>query len=184
MTPDTLGLVESRSIAAGVLLCDRMVKAAQVSLLKAKTICAGRYFIQIAGDRAAVETAVGVAESSDSPLLGSFVISRVHPTLIESVGTCREIPPGDALAVVECRTAVAGILAADQALKKAGVQLARLVTGQGISGKSFFVLNGEMAELEEAVAAACQILGEKLIEAVLLPATDAVVVAALTLRMR
>jgi microcompartment protein CcmL/EutN len=181
MTPDTLGLVESRSIAAGVLLSDRMVKAAQVSLLKAKTICAGRYFIQIAGDRAAVETAVGVAENSDTPLAGSFIISRVHPALIESVGSCREILPGDALAVVECRTAVAGVMAADQALKKADVQLARLVTGQGISGKSFFVLNGEVAEVEEGVAAARQALGKKLIEAVILTAPDAAVIATVTL---
>jgi len=182
MTPDTLGLVESRSIAAGVLLADRMVKAAQVHLLKAKTICSGRYFIQIAGDRAAVETAVDVAKDSTPPVLGSFVISRVHPALFESVGSCRNIPRGNALAVVECRTAVAGVVAADQALKKANVQLARLVTGQGICGKSFFVLNGEVSEIEEAAAMACQNLGKNLIEAVVLPAPDAAVVAAVTLR--
>ena len=58
---DTLGLVEVRSIAAGAELADRMVKAAEVELLRAATICSGRYLILVAGDRQAVDTAVGAA---------------------------------------------------------------------------------------------------------------------------
>ena len=50
---DTLGVVESRSIAAGVELADGMVKVAQVDLVRASTICSGRFLIFAAGDRAA-----------------------------------------------------------------------------------------------------------------------------------
>jgi microcompartment protein CcmL/EutN len=184
MSLDTLGLVESRTIAAGILLADRMVKSAEVTLLKAATICAGRYLIQVSGDRAAVETAVASAENSDYRLVGSFVISRVHPDLLMGIGKAREISVGDAIGVVECRTASAGIVAADQALKKAAVQLAKLVIGQGISGKSYFIINGDIAEIEEAVAAASQILDKDLIEAVVLPAPDAKIIAVLSGRAK
>ena len=184
MSLDTLGLVESRTIAAGVFLADTMVKAADVTLVKASTICAGRYFIQVSGDRSAVETAVASAEASDYSLVGTFVISNVHPDLMQGVGRCRDIPAGDALGVVECKTVSAGIVAADQALKKASVQLARLVIGQGISGKSYFLLNGEIAEVTEAVAAAREALDKYLLETVIIPAPDAVVIAALTNRAR
>ena len=184
MKPDTLGLVESRTIAAGILLADRMVKAADVTLLKATTICAGRYFIQVGGDRSAVETAVASAENSDYALVGSIVISNVHPDIFQGVARCRDIPAGDAIGVVECKTVSAGVHAADKALKKAAVQLARLVIGQGISGKSYFILNGEIAEVEEAVAAAITVLDKYLLETVVIPAPDAAIIEALTNKAR
>ncbi|MFK5927830.1 MAG: BMC domain-containing protein [Desulfuromusa sp.] len=184
MSLDTLGLVESRTIAAGIFLADKMVKAADITLVKASTICAGRYFIQVSGTRSAVETAVASAEDSDYSLVGSFVISNVHPDLLQGVGRCRDIPAGDALGVVECKTVSAGVIAADQALKKASVQLARLVIGQGISGKSYFFLNGEIAEVTEAVAAARQALDRYLLETVIIPAPDPTIIAALTNKAR
>lgn len=184
MSLDTLGLIESRTIAAGIFLADKMVKAADVTLVKASTICAGRYFIQITGDRSAVETAVASADASDYSLVGSFVISNVHPDLLQGVGRCRDIPGGDAVGVVECKTVSAGVIAADQALKKASVHLARLVIGQGISGKSYFILNGEIAEVEEAVFSARQVLDRYLLETVVLPNPDTAILDALTNRAR
>lgn len=181
---DTLGLVESRTIAAGVMLADLMVKAADVTLLKAATICAGRYLIQVSGDRAAVEASVACAENSGYRLVGSFVISRVHPEVFTGLGRGRDIPVGDAIGVVECRNSSSGVVAADHALKKSAVQLSRLVIGQGISGKSYFVINGEVAEVKEAVAAASQVLGNDLTETVVLPAPDATVIAALTNKLK
>ena len=184
MSLDTLGLVETRTIAAGIFLADQMVKSADVTLVKASTICAGRYFIQVSGTRSAVETAVASVENTDYSLVGSFVISNVHPDILQGVARCRDIPEGDALGVVECKTASAGVIAADQALKKASVQLARLVIGQGISGKSYFILNGEIAEVEEAVAAARQALDKYLLETVIIPAPDEAIIAALMNKLR
>ena len=74
---DTLGLVEVRSIAAGAELADRMVKAAEVELLRAATICSGRYLILVAGDRQAVDTAVDAARQTGRALCGAFVISQL-----------------------------------------------------------------------------------------------------------
>jgi len=184
MSLDTLGLVESRTIAAGVFLADQMVKAADVKLIRASTICAGRYFIQISGSRSAVETAVASAANSDYSLVGTFVISNVHPDLLHGVGKGRDIPPGDAIGVVECKTVSAGVIAADQALKKTATQLFKFVIGSGISGKSYFILHGDIAEVEEAVAAAAAAHDRYILETVVIPSPDKAVIDALLNRIR
>jgi len=181
---DTLGVVESRSIAAGVELADAMVKAAHVELVRAATVCSGRYLIFLAGDREAVETSVGLARSSGRALAGSFVISNVSDQVVAVLRRGAPAEAGDALGVIECRTASAGVAAADAAVKRSAVRLLRLVTGQGISGKSYFVLGGDVASVREAALAAQTILAKQLVEAVVLPRPSAPVVAALTGGMR
>ena len=174
---DTLGVVESRSIAAGVELADGMVKVAQVDLVRASTICSGRFLIFAAGDRAAVETAVGFASDSGKALVGSFVVS---PQVLAALKKAPAQPQGDALAVVECRTVSAGVVAADKAVKRADVQVARFVAGQGINGKSYFVLTGDVAAVREASLAARQSLNEQLLDLVIIPRPDPAVVRAVT----
>ncbi len=178
-TVDTLGVVESRSIAAGVALADVMVKVAQVELARAATICSGRYLIFVTGDRQAVETAVETARQSGRVLSGSFVISNISQVVL---GALRRSAPaeGPALGIIECRTVSSGILAADRAVKRSAVQLARLVAGQGIHGKSYFVLSGDVASVEEAAEAARDVLGRHLVEAVVIPRPAASVINALT----
>lgn len=181
---DTLGVVESRSIAAGVLLADGMVKAAPVELLRASPICSGRYMIHISGDRQAVGAAVAFAEHSGRALAGSFVISNVSPQLLAALKKPASAVSGDALGIVECRTASAGIAAADSAVKRSDVRLLRLVIGQGINGKSFFVLGGDVAAVEEASEAAKTVLGAQLIESVVIPRPDDAVVLAVISSVR
>ena len=177
---DTLGLVEAGSIAAGVELADFMVKAAQVELVKAGTICSGRYMIYVAGDREAVESSVETARTTGRQLAGSFVISNVSPLVISALRKNEAAGENDALAVVECRTVSSGIAAADSAVKRSAVRLLKLVTGQGINGKSYFVLCGDVAAVTEAVEAAKEALGPKLLETVGLPRPDASVLKAVT----
>lgn len=177
---DTLGVVESKSIAVGVELADGMVKAGDVTLVRASTICSGRYTIYVSGERAAVESAVLFATDSGRALMGSFVISQVSKQVIEALKKSTMAEPGNALGVIECRTVSAGINAADHAVKRAMVKLLRLVTGQGINGKSYFVLSGDVDAVKEATEAAKEALGKYLIEAVIIPRPDASVVSALT----
>lgn len=176
---DTLGLIETRSIAAGALLADIMVKAADVNLLRAATLCGGRFLIQVSGDRAAVDASIASAHASNFRIVGSFVISRVHPDIFKAIAKRRDIPVGEALGLVECRTAAAGIASADHVLKKSMVQLARLTLGQCFSGKSYFIIYGDVADVEDAVAEASEMLDEDLIEAIVLPSPDDSVRAAL-----
>ncbi len=177
---DTLGLVESRSIAVGAELADGMLKAAGVELVRAVTICSGRYMIYISGDRESVHTAVDFARQSGRALAGSFVISNVSSEVAAALHSARSAEKGEAVGIVECRTVSAGVAAADSAVKKSKVRILRLVTGQGINGKSYFVLSGDVAAVEEAVEAAKKHLGDRLVEAVVLPRPEQALVRALT----
>ncbi len=176
---DTLGVVECRSIAAGVEVADGMMKVADVELVRASTICSGRYMIHVAGDREAVSTSVRHAEESGRALKGSFVISNVSRQVLEVLKKDASIGTVEALGVIECRSVSSGVAAADVAVKRSAVDLARLVTGQGINGKSYFVICGDVASVEEAAGAASAALGKNLVEAVVIPRPDASVVKSL-----
>lgn len=47
---NALGMIELSSIARGIETCDYMVKAAQVDLVRASTVCPGKYIIIIGGE--------------------------------------------------------------------------------------------------------------------------------------
>ncbi|WP_027723008.1 BMC domain-containing protein [Maridesulfovibrio zosterae] len=181
---DTLGIVESKSIAAGVELADAMMKAASVKLVRASTICSGRYLIYISGDREAVATGVRVAEESGRKLMGSYVISQISPDVMAVLRKDVPIEQVQSMGIIECRNVSSGIVAADAVVKRTDVQLARLVSGQGINGKSYFVMSGDVASVEEAAEAARSVLGKNLVEAVVIPRPDASVVRALIKEVR
>lgn len=181
---DTLGIVESRGIASGVDLADGMVKVANVELLRASTICSGRYLVMVAGDREAVETSVNFARESGRALKGTFVISNVSDQIFTALKRGTPVEAGDAISVVECRSVSSGVAAADCAVKRSAVRLVRLVMGQGINGKSYFVMSGDVASVKEATEAAETELGKQLVEAVVIPGPDPAVVSKLTSGVR
>jgi microcompartment protein CcmL/EutN len=176
----SLGLVETRTIAAGIELADVMVKKAQVELLQAHTICSGRFMILVTGDRASVGEAVAAAKGSTAKLHATHLLSQVSGPVLQAL--CRPgrqpFTPHDAMAIIECRNVVAGISAADAAVKAAGVNLAKLVCGQGINGKSYFILGGELASVEAGAAAAIELLGTDLLDRTIIPSPDPAVLAA------
>lgn len=181
---DTLGVVECRTIASGVKVADGMVKVADVELVRAATICSGRYLIYVSGDRSAVAASVDHARESGNRLAGSFVISNISEQVLMALKKTLPVERGMALGVVEAKTVSAGIAAADSAVKRADITLARLVTGQGINGKSYFVMSGEVASVEEATATATLELGDRLIDSVVIPRPDVSVVRSLTSGVR
>ncbi|WP_320172215.1 BMC domain-containing protein [Maridesulfovibrio sp.] len=176
---DTLGIVESKSIAAGIQLADAMMKAADVELVRAAPICSGRYLIFVSGNRAAVGASVDAAVNYGHRLMGSFVISNLSPEVAAVLKKNVPLEHVQAVGVVECRSVSSGVAAADAAVKRSGIELARFAAGQGINGKSYFVMSGDVAAVQEAADAASAVLGKNLVEAVVIPGPDASVVKAL-----
>lgn len=177
---DSLGVVEVSGIASGVELADAMVKAADVELVRAGTLCSGRFLIYVAGEREAVGTSVALAEASGRKLVGSFVISHISPLVTAALKKSEAALPGEALGVVESRFVSPALYAADRAVKRSAVRLLKFVSGQGIAGKAFFVLGGDVAAVSEAVEAARQALGSRLVEAVVIPNPAEALARALT----
>ncbi len=177
---DSLGIVEAKSIAAGVRILDAMVKAADVELVKASTICSGRYLVFVSGDVEAVETSVATAEESGAGLVGSYTLSNISKQVLKTLKQYQKSEPGQAIGVVESKTVSSGIAAADKAVKRSLVTLNKLVTGQGINGKAYFVMTGDVASVNEAVEAAMEVLGKYLVDVTVLPSPDRSVARSLT----
>ena len=85
-----IGVVETLSIPMGVLAGDQMVKTAQVELVTAQTVCAGKYIVVVSGEVAAVRSSVSAGiENAGSTLVDSRVIPNVDERVVAAMaGAC------------------------------------------------------------------------------------------------
>ena len=81
----------------------------------------------------------------------SVVIPRVHPQVIQAINLSTTPEGVNAVGVMEFYSITAAVYAADAAVKAADVKLIDVRLGIGIGGKSFAVLTGDVAAVEEAV---------------------------------
>jgi len=161
---DSIGLLELSSVATGYLAQDAMLKAAPVDLLLARTICSGKYIVVVGGDVAAVTAAVdGGSAVSTGALIERRVIPRVHSSVFPAVSMAVDLPPGatGALGVIETFSASSIIEVADAAAKTADVRLLRVHLAMALGGKGFVLLTGDVASVEAAVAAGCEVASDE-----------------------
>lgn len=149
---EAIGILESNSIAKGIEAADAVLKAADTALLYAKPVCPGKYTILFYGDVAAVSASLDAgAAVIDAHLVDSVVIPRIHPQVIQAISLSTAPDGVNAVGVMEFFSVTAAVYAADAAAKAADVTLLDVRLGVGIGGKSFAVLTGEVAGVEEAV---------------------------------
>ena len=150
-----LGMVEVLSIPIGVLAGDAMLKAAQVSLVTAQTVCAGKYIVVISGDVAAVKASVEAGvEIAGNTLVNKLVIPNIDERVVSAIAGVSNIENVQAVGILESFSLASAIQAADTAVKSAEVELIEVRLGRGMGGKSFVVLTGAVAAVSAAVSAA------------------------------
>ncbi len=150
----SLGLLELGSIARGVEAGDAMLKAAEVALLRAGTVCPGKYTVIISGEVAAVAAAMDAGRAcAREALVDDLTIASLDPQVIPALSGCADAGSVNALGVMEFFSVAAAVVAADQAAKAADVRLIEARLGVGIGGKSFVSLTGEVAAVKAAVDA-------------------------------
>ena len=81
---EALGLVETRGLVAALEAADAMVKAARVTLVGMEKADAGLVTIQVAGDTAAVQSAVD-AGAAAAQRVGEIVATHVIPRPADEV---------------------------------------------------------------------------------------------------
>lgn len=161
MIEKSIGLIELSSIAAGFLVADTALKAGNVRLLLSRSICSGKYMVLIGGDTAAVEAAVADAsDAADGCLIDNFVISNVHPDVVQAMGRTQPVQPEGALGVLESFNVATLIKAADAAAKSANVTLLEVRLAMALGGKAFCTITGDVASVQAAVAAGRQVIAE------------------------
>jgi microcompartment protein CcmL/EutN len=168
-----LALIEYKSVARGIASCDAMVKKAPVRILQTHPVCPGKYITIVCGEVADVEEArlAGLASGGDMVVADLF-LPYVHRDVIPALSGAVRIDAFGALAVIETFAVATCLRAADVAAKRAAVQLVEIRLANGLGGKGYFVMTGELTDVEEALAAAAafarsegQLAGEALIPA-------------------
>ena len=172
MKKNAIGLIELTSIAAGMLVADAMLKAAEVEIILSRTICSGKYMVLIGGDVAAVTSSVesgGIAGRGS--IIDAFVIPNVHPSVFPAIAGASNVELLDALGIVESFSVASLIEAADAAVKSANVKLIELRLAMALGGKAFLTLTGEVAAVQSAVDAGAAVVAAKglLVNKVVIP---------------
>jgi microcompartment protein CcmL/EutN len=170
-----MALLEFKSVAAGVLAGDHMVKRSPIALLRCGSIHPGRYLILVGGSVASTEEAyaaglqIGEAQGaiSDSVFLGD-----VHPYLHDAVLGARCDLEGAALAVVETRSSPALLNAVDAAVKSTPVMLCEVRLGDDLGGHALALMAGDLHDAETALEICAERAGERLLARTLMPRLD------------
>lgn len=149
---ETIGFLELNSIAKGIEAADAILKAAETELLFARAGCPGKYYILFTGEVAAVTASIeaGALIGGDN-VVDKCVIPRVHPQVIAAINAAISPVTTNAIGVMEFFSVTAAVYAADAAVKAAEVNLMDVRLGTGIGGKSFVILTGEVAAVNESV---------------------------------
>jgi microcompartment protein CcmL/EutN len=172
MAKNSIGLIELGSIAAGFQVCDAMLKAADVELVLARSICSGKYMVMVRGEVGAVQAAVSSGNTAGSfSVIDCFVIPNLHDSVFPAIGGTAKVDELKALGIVESFSVASLIEGADAAVKAADVQLVEIRLAMALGGKAFVTLTGDVAAVESAVAAGAQVVAEKglLVNKVVIP---------------
>lgn len=148
----TIGMIELNSIARGIQVADEMLKAAEVNLIFAKSVCPGKYVILITGNVGAVETAINHGMIlGENYVVNRLLLPNVHPQVIPAINASGNVEKLKDLGVLEFFSIAAAIIAADAAVKSANIELIEIRLGVGIGGKAFVTFTGEISSVNNAV---------------------------------
>jgi microcompartment protein CcmL/EutN len=170
-----IALLEFKTVAAGILASDNMVKRSPIALLRCGTIHPGRYLILVGGSVASTEEAYAAGlqvGESQGALGGSVFLGDVHPSLHDAVLGIRRDVEGDSLAVVETHSSPALLGAIDAAIKSTPVVLSEVRLGDDLGGHALALLSGDLFDVEVALDICSELAGDQLLARTLLPRLD------------
>lgn len=151
-----IAVLELCSVARGFEVADAILKDASLEVLFATPVHPGKYVVLFTGSVADLASALRRgAAVAQGDLVDQLLIPQVHPQVLKTMRRRDGEVTGmiDALGVIETATVASCIRAADQALKRATVDLLDLRLANGLGGKSYVSLTGEVSDVRSAVQA-------------------------------
>jgi microcompartment protein CcmL/EutN len=162
MAKNSVGLIELSSITAGFGAADAMLKAADVEIVLARTICSGKYIVMVRGDTGAIQAAVEAGvQAGGFGVIDSFVIPNLHESMFPAISGTAKVEAIEALGVVESFSVASLIEGADAAVKSANVQLIEIRLAMALGGKAFVTMTGNVAAVQSAVEAGARVVAQK-----------------------
>lgn len=147
-----IAVSEYKTVSAGVTAADAMLKAADVDIVEAATVCPGKYIIIITGELSAVKASSDAAKTAyPAQHIGTFVLGNPHEDLFDAIYGTAEISELRALGVLETFDVASMLVAADNAAKTSEVKLIEMRLARGMCGKSYLMLTGEVAAVQAAI---------------------------------
>ncbi|MGM0608310.1 MAG: BMC domain-containing protein [Candidatus Muiribacteriota bacterium] len=157
-----IGVLEYKSISAGIEACDIALKAGEVKLIYSLPVCAGKYMIVLGGEVGDVKSALEAASSTAPMLLiDTILIPNLHKDIIPAMTASTQVEKIEAVGVVESFSLASAILSADIALKAAEVNIIEIRIAKGLGGKAYFILSGEIGAIRESCKDAVAYLKEE-----------------------
>ncbi|WP_312648713.1 BMC domain-containing protein [Aminipila sp.] len=152
---NAVGMIELNSIARGIEVCDFMIKAAQVNVLRASTVCPGKYLVVIGGETGAVEASMKDGlKRSGAHAVDTLFIPNINDQVIPAIYMTNPVGTLGAVGVLEFYSIASAITAADAAVKAANITLIEIRMGCAIGGKGMVTFTGDVGAVRAAVAAA------------------------------
>lgn len=154
MINEAIGVVEFMSVATGIEVTDKMLKAAEVKLLKTSTMCPGKYLTIIYGSTSNVNSSINTAINEGGEYVVDVLeIDNISPQVVPAIAQSGAPESVKALGIMEFYSATSGILAADSAVKAASVDLIEIRLGYAVGGKGIVLLTGDLEAVKTAVKA-------------------------------
>jgi microcompartment protein CcmL/EutN len=153
---------------------DAVVKKAAVRVLRSHPIDPGKYLLLFAGDVAEVEEGMDAGEEvSAEMLLDRLLLPQVHDEVVPAIIGHHALPPLGSLGIVEAHSVAGAVVGLDAALKAAAVRTVEMRLAAGMGGKGYFVVTGELSDVDAAVEAAVEVAGpDTMVEVIASPHPD------------
>lgn len=149
-----VALLETESLARGMVVADALVKRAEVKIAIAEAVTPGKYVLLFYGEVADVEEAYAAGiDVAGASLLDKLILPYAAQGLVDALNGRFDGEERESVGLVETQTIASALLAADVALKRAGVYLRKMQLARGIGGKGFFSISGDLHMVEAAMEA-------------------------------
>ncbi len=152
----SVGAIEFASVAVGYQALDALMKSATTKPHVARPISPGNFLVVFSGSVGDINMAMETARRiGGSQVVDFLTVANIHPTLFPAMAEEVVLNPErlGALGIVETRTAVSAMVAADAACKAASVELFKLAFNTDLNGKGLLLLNGALSDVQAAVSA-------------------------------
>jgi microcompartment protein CcmL/EutN len=172
MKEPAIGIIELNSLALGTVVSDAMAKKAPIKILESHPICPGKFLIIVVGEvddvKEAMEAGTHYASYTQTD---SIIIENLHEQVLPAIQGANPVGDIGAVGLVETWVSPSCVIAADAACKAADIRLIEVRLANGLGGKAYLSLTGDLDAVEAAIDAAVEaVTSGQLIRKEIIPA--------------
>ena len=158
-----VAVLELCSVARGIEVADSILWESDIEMLFSEPVQPGKYVMLFTGSVDDLTSAIDKGMSlAGGDLVDQLLLPQVHEQVELGLRRRGNINGQiDALGIVETTTVASAVQAADAALKQATVDLLELRIANGLGGKSYFTVTGEVSDVRASVTVGAGIASER-----------------------